>query len=806
MGISSHRVGLALGVSLLSLAAPSFAQVVSSSTPPHPGYPATSQDTVTSPAAVADATANGQTGSNTAEADAPSSADIVVTAQNRTQRLQDVPIAINVVSSDQLNKQNVVDVQGLTRVDPSVQLNATGNQTFVSVRGVGTRDNGEAQDTSVAVNVDGEYINRPNFLNSAIFDIERVEVLRGPQGTLQGRNATAGALNFITKKPSFDFGGDASVSYGNYNQLIAQAGINLPVGQTLSFRIAGLASDRGKGYTYHPNVDVRTGDQHLYGGRLSTRYEPTSDVRIDLAGEYSHSKTFSNQEAYVDLTAAGNGPGAGCSQNGFSEYAPLVPGVQCVPSGTNFLARVDRGAYNAALTYKRSYGSSEVETYAVRGRVSYDFNVATLTYTGGYRHGESSGFNPTAPNFVTYNYGTNVDTQSHELRLNGNQSIFNWQVGAFYFDEKLDTTSGLFSPFIGANGTYINFFKRPDPHTQSYAAFGQTDIRLTDTLSAVGGVRYTKNDRSATFQNYSFLFNSGPAVPTGAPTQTLNLKSSDDKVTWLAGLNYKPSQRTLVYGKVSTGFKAGGYDTNGAYKPETNTAYELGTKLQFGERGQHIFDLTGFYYDYKDLQTSVLLNAAVGAQTFNAGSATVYGIEAQSTFALSPNDHFNASVNYLHTKYDDLLISVPVISVSGSTLQTIGDLGGGVNGAIVQPSLAGTKLPNSPAVTIYFSYEHVFELGSAGTVTANAGTRFKSAFFLDPFNYRDERQTAFTQSDINISYQPPSERFSIQGFVQNLENYRPLTYAAFTIAGPAQLFRWSFGTPRTYGVRVTTKF
>jgi iron complex outermembrane receptor protein len=181
-----------------------------------------------------------------AAGDSPT-ADIIVTAQNRQQSVQDVPIAIAVVSGEQLAAAGVNSVASVEKVSPSLQITSDTTATRVTVRGVGTISNGEAQDQSIAVNIDGEYINRPTVLNAAIFDIERVEVLRGPQGTLYGRNSTGGAINFIARKPGDEFAVNASATYGNYNQVIVDGGVTVPLGDIGGIRVAGIFSDH-KGY------------------------------------------------------------------------------------------------------------------------------------------------------------------------------------------------------------------------------------------------------------------------------------------------------------------------------------------------------------------------------------------------------------------------------------------------------------------------------------------------------------------------------------------------------------------------------
>jgi iron complex outermembrane receptor protein len=281
-------------------------------------------------------------------------------------------------------------------------------------------------------------------------------------------------------------------------------------------------------------------------------------------------------------------------------------------------------------------------------------------------------------------------------------------------------------------------------------------------------------------------------------------------VTWLAGLNFKPSSDTLIYAKASTGFKGGGFDAVGTYKPETNTAFEGGWKQTFGDHRQNQFNLGAFYYDYKDLQVSVLLDTTVGGQTFNAGKAKIWGIEASGSIQLDDNTNFHTSVNYLNAEYKELLAQFNVFDTTGA-LNGIGDLIPGNKDAsgkdiIDQPNFAGNRPPFSPKFIITAGIDHSFQLGDAGSITARADTTFKSSFFTDFYNYRDGTQAAFTQSDFSLEYQTANKMYSIIGFVKNLENNRPLTYGSFTSAGPDDVFNWQFGAPRTYGIRLNAKF
>ncbi|NBC36418.1 TonB-dependent receptor [Novosphingobium sp. FSY-8] len=728
--------------------------------------------------------------------------EIIVTAQNRKENVQNVPIAISVVSGEALKSRGVTDFTSVQKVSPALQITSDTNNTRVTVRGIGSLTNNEAQDQSIAVNIDGEYLNRPTILNAAIFDLDRVEVLRGPQGTLYGRNSTGGAVNFITRKPGERNAFNGSVSYGNFNALHLEAGADLVLGEAGAIRVAGFFRQHD-GYSYHantpfspsaafvPSTSNRSDDDHTGGVRISMRLKPVAGLTIDGSVEHVEQDVIPAAQMWTDMTGAAYNPGTSTTTcgNGWTVAGTTVGGVQCVPSNINVQAGRDRSTFNSPLI---GVGSLHQISTALRARVAYDLGFATLTYTGGYRSTKNTGGNALSPAFFFTNYGGRVKTQSHELRLNGTMGGVQWQTGVFYFYEKQNTNGGLYSPFIGANGSYVNYFRHPT-NSKSLSGFGQVEVPLTDKLTAVVGARYTQDDRDAAFTNYAFAFGSGPIELTTQPSTTTQLGYSGSKFTWAAGLNYKPNSATMIYAKVSTGYKAGGFDGAGTnFRAETNTAYEGGVKLKLG---QHILNFAGFYYDYKDLQNDVLLNPAIGAQTFNAGKARIYGLEIDSTLRITPNDTLTTSINLLHAKYVDFTASIASYNIGTAPTSPL------------TANLAGNRLPQTPNFVITLGYDHVFRLGGAGTLTFSAFTRYKGNYYLDFYNYASARQGERTQTDLSLEYKPANKRYSVQAFVRNLEDYRSMAYAGNTVVpGVANIYNFQFAAPRTYGVRLGVDF
>ena len=505
--------------------------------------------------------------------------EIVVTAQNRAENVQDVPIAINVISGDALKEKGVNDLKDLGKIAPSVQITDDNSVIHVTVRGIGTYSNDESQDSSVVVNVDGEYLNRGEVMNLALFDLDRVEVLRGPQGTLYGRNSTGGAVNFITRKPGDRFAVNADASYGNYNTVKLNAGVDVPFGDIGGLRLSGIYSNHD-GYFSHPATPfapaATSGQDKVWGGRAAIRLKPAAGLTIDAAVEHAEREYVNGAYGSVDLNAAGNGPtGPGCNAAGFVRVFPTAPQTLCIPSGTNFLSAQNRATFNQPL-FGVGKGNKQ-DTTAVRGRVAYEVSPAlTLTYTGGYRTSGRTGSQGLPVVYQSTTFKNDVKTQSHELRANGVIGGVTYQVGGFYFKEKIDNESGFFLQFLNpppipgftANGTYLSYFGRR-LSSESKSVFGQVEVPVVDKLTAVGGLRYTADTRTGNYANgspfvafgptgvgapiklpldlaqtglnYNY-FGAGPSRkdiwgagnPTGA--SFVNLYSSEHKVTWLVGL------------------------------------------------------------------------------------------------------------------------------------------------------------------------------------------------------------------------------------------------------------------------------
>jgi iron complex outermembrane recepter protein len=757
--------------------------------------------------------------------------EVIVTAQMRAEDVQDVPIAMDVVTPEELARAGFSDANDLSKIAPVAIVTQDQGTVSVTIRGIG--DLSDGGDTSVTANIDGEYLNGGRALAVSLFDLERVEVLRGPQGTLYGRNSTAGAVNYIMRKPGDEFAANFATSYGfEYNNVRADGGVSIPLTEGVGIRVAGFYEDRD-GYVEHPSLAAGnyggfnfpgyaafdSDDNHAYGGRISVGGADLGAFSYYLAAEYSEREFTPQIYAAIDTHQPGFTPGANCAAPGWETTAPLITtDTFCIPSSTNYKDTLDRDRYAAPAN---GGGRQFWNTHAFRTRLDYEFSeAATLSYIGGYRYFEqdpkSTGSLPVVyANVVEQNETT---TQSHELRLAGDVNGIVYQVGGFMFKQSTDALAGFYlgdiTPGNPNFGLFINYNLR-DSDSDSKSAFGQVEVPLGEQLTAVGGVRYTSNDNEGFWRDRgSFL--AGPVTrPRDTPgifTPPELLSNKDEETTWLVGLNYKLDPDTLIYGKVSTGFKGGGFDSVGAFGPETNTAYETGLKKTFAG-GRSIFNASAFYYDYEGLQVDVLLSSAEGGRVFNAGAATIYGVELEGAFELTENDYLTASLNYLNAELDELfalynVYCVPVaqggVGPCAGNEAAIGDLDPNTAG-IQSPNFGGNTPGNSPEWIATLGYDHEFQTSSGNTLTLRADITYKSEFFTQFYNYEDMKQDAYTQSNAAIEYATQGG-LTISAYVRNIEDKRYLTNGYFLAAGPDDIWNFQFGNPRQYGLRFSKEW
>ncbi|MEH3107843.1 MAG: TonB-dependent receptor [Sphingomonas fennica] len=735
-----------------------------------------------------------------ADANAAGIADIVVTAQRRAETLQRAAIAATAVSGNSLVNAGVSDPANLTKLVPALTVQPVGISSSFFIRGVGATAINSFQENAIAFSVGGVFFARPTGPAGTFYDLDRVEVLKGPQGTLYGRNATGGAINLIPRRPRLgEVEADVTAEYGNYDTKKLQGGINLPIGSIAALRVAGQVVDRD-GYLSDGYDDEKT-----QAVRAQLLVQPSDGFSMLLAADYVHQggkgvgavlfpspATPSVPRAKDRIGAADPQITALLRQVTFNQFSRIPP-FSSLPPAT----------IRNVVTVPLQNGFQDSDFYGVSLTTTGDMGFADLTTILAYRHSN--------PDVLTYAPGfpgrfrEEDDQMSAEVRLSSKPGTrLGYVLGAFYFYEQQDGYNN-YNQGLLANTEYF-----PRLKTASRAVFGQLTYSLTDALRLVAGGRYTeefKRLRGST-RNTSFFVPNPPFVP-------INGNLDFNKFTWKAGFEWDAAPRSLVYGNVATGFKAGGFYPSAGrntYDPETLTAYTLGSKNRFFDNRVQV-NVEAFYWQYRDQQISYVGpieatpgNFAQAGVTVNAGKARMYGAEAEFLFQPTRSDTFGATIQYLNARYQSLVYNA--ISTSGAPL---------VTSCAVRPDTRVAAPPTrlfivdcsgkpgvySPKWTANLNYERRFDLGEL-QLAAGARSRLETSAWLN-LDYLDyQKRRHFTATDAYLTLTPPGERWSIGGYVNNIENRavkaggltRPIVNTTLLTLRP----------PRTYGVRVGYKF
>ena len=662
-------------------------------------------------------------------------ADIIVTAQRREESLQKVPVAVTAIGAEQLDQLRVTNVRNLAGLAPSLQINTQGLQSnpTIIIRGVASGTSNNAVDPKVGIYLDGVYIGRTVGSIFDLSDIQRVEVLRGPQGTLFGRNATSGAISLVTAAPSGDFGVRGSLSYGNYDAKRAKLSVDLPAFGPLSVKLSYLHDEIEGDYrnllggrtidlsTRDPSFGTqriadRLGERNVDGVGVAARLELgdlTADYRFDYTDARATGRAVQSFGVIPDASGQLLGP--------IIALQPLFGGITnistdrltSVANATSTEHVVTQG-HSLTFTYPLS-DSITLKSISAYRKFRQDPNIYDLAASGGLRFttaqlqallaGNVAGVldraNAPGPNDSFFSLLTARSTSqkqfSQEFQLQLTSDPFDLTAGLFYFHENSPATDilGIFQPVadgvvvdtstvgvipnlpVGqltfditgdgvvdaadSNPSLDSIFGSGVTRTRaindSYAAYGQLTYHLTDTIDLTGGLRYTIDKR----ENRISAIAGGQGGQLGVGDYKVDYK----KATWAAILTWRPSDRVTAYGKVSTGYVAGGILSGIPYEPETLTAYELGLKAQsWGNRLRANFAL--FYSDYKDLQTQNFIN---GRQFFNnAGKASIKGFEVEVDLVPVRGLTLSGNLSYTDFNYKSFILNgVEVADVARTT-------------------------------------------------------------------------------------------------------------------------------------------
>jgi iron complex outermembrane receptor protein len=747
---------------------------------------------------------------------ATATGDIIVTATRQETKLSKTAVAITAITGDKLRSEGVVSPTNLGDHVPNLSIDRT-NGLQITIRGVTSTDGTEKGDPSAAFMLDGIYIARPQEADVSFFDVNRVEVLRGPQGTLYGRNTTAGVVNLITNKPTIGkFEAGANAGYGNYNALNIDGYVNAPISDAAAFRLAASYDSRDNYIKTLPGDPI---SQNPFRKNFAVRgqflFKPTSSLSILLRGDFASlggSRVSTGRNFFSP-------PATASVLNPATNSQVTVPLNSPLYTGDNFSTdyHLTNSYLNTPVPSKQFGGGNQDTTNPLikntsvsgSGEINYDFGPAIATYIGSYRHyvaHENQELNifGAGSNAVAATFDGDYKETSHELRLaTNNISKLKLQAGLYYFREHSVIAFYLLNfPPVGAP-----VFGFPQETTSStLGGYGNATYSLTDRIRLTLGGRYSSDKK--------FRYGHTVIGTTFNPKDQFvrNQNSADianithAKFTWTAGLEGDVGAHGLAYGKVSTGYKAGGFNdgctagttTNGElcnqarpfgalyYQPETLTAYEVGYKDRLFNDVLTL-GLSVFHYDYKNLQLSQLASCGAGCinqVTQNAAKASVTGVEFESTIRIDPRNRFELAYNYTDAHYTSFC---PFGLALNST-------------ACFNQDFAGRPLDRSPRSVVNATYTYTLPLDGGSSLVAQIHDRLSGSYVITNYGGAYQyRQPSFNKVDLSLTYNGPESKYYIQAYGNNLSNQ-------VQVSNVDGFGNSNVTDPRTYGIRAGFKF
>ncbi|HEV2652660.1 MAG TPA: TonB-dependent receptor [Rhizomicrobium sp.] len=709
---------------------------------------------------------------------------VVVTAEHRSADVMNIGMNVTALSASDLRASRITTPTDLAGQLPNVDVktNIPGAQQIITVRGVGLDDFSSTNNSSVGVYVDDVFLASFAEMDFNFFDLERIEVLKGPQGTLYGRNSTAGAINIISARPSFDaFSANVSAGYGNYDRFEADGAVNIPITDNFALRFSGETIQQGDGYWFSRVLNRDLGRQNIFLGRAQALWQATPDLTVLLKFEGEHNRSEI---------------GVGKSFGTISTTAASCPDFDNPGHCINLHGYVDttkdvfQGDWNHLAPY-------HVDQWGTTLHIDDNLGWATLSSITGYINFKREFYTdadaaPTTD--AEFDQNDAVLQISQELRLAGTTpGGIEWLAGAYYsWDRVHSYTPGSLRDFFAvAFGAPGDVFIQSLQKTQSAALFGQVKVPLTDQLSLTGGLRLTYEDRAYT--GGSSFFYTGTTTPYfgGAFNTFIDDKIFDRNVSWRGALDYKPDDDTLWYLSISRGNKSGGFfngiSTNSAalapYKPEVLTDYEGGVKSKLFDDSM-LIDASIFYYDYTNLQAQTF--TSVGAVSLiklsNIPKATIYGLDLDATWLPLDGVTLRGGLGLLHTR----LGAFPFSNAGGPTIAP-----------------AGNQLPDAPSVSFngLARYEHDVFAGWHG-----AG-QFEAHYAIDTYKEALNTPYLFTNAnwtfDGRLSVATPARDWELAFWIKNLTDEHHVVQA--TDDGTSEGYR-VFNAPRTLGFTLSHNF
>jgi iron complex outermembrane receptor protein len=714
--------------------------------------------------------------------------EVVVTAERHEQNLQRAPLTVQVVSGDALQGAGISSPADLEKVTTGVDIGEGGANHQIFIRGVGSFAYSPLSTPGVAFNVDGVYVGRPDGIGSNFYDVARVEVLKGPQGTLYGRNANGGSINVITNDPKLNStSGDLSAEFGNFGLVHIDGALNAPIGGFSALRVAFNVVNR-QGY-----LSDGTDDDYQQAGRLRYKMIPNDDVTVQFSADYTHLGGRGGGSVWLPRRS-GSDPWeattAAAANDYLHSFLPLGPLIDDQRPDSH----QNSSFFNTSL------------------ELDWNLGFGTLTVLPAYRHVDT---NSLAYNGLRYDEKERTQQKTVEARLGNSLERFTWVVGGYYFNESSNGSINVYQSNILQN--YLIDYQ---PVTKSGAAFGQATISLRDDFRMIVGGRYTREQAEL-----AGSLNNLATVPASL-IEGFGGNKTFTGSTYKGGFEYDLAPANLLYVTYSTGFKSGGFSQTVApvnvFQPEHLNSLEIGSKNRFlDNRLQANFSL--YQWKYKDLQDQRVNFDPLGHVnfiTYNSGDATIKGATMDVIARVSSADTVSLSTEYASSRYSSYFFQTPAIVFQptssacrisgpyapGAALPYTDSNGNNTNVGplpVVVGNCEGFQVARVPKWTGRLEYDHVFTLADTSTITFSSTAKFSTSSWLNIDFIPAERNGEYTVLDADLTY--ANARWSFGLFGRNLAdraNYTGGLQQSF-VGG---LFAANIAAPRTYGIHANYRF
>ncbi len=729
--------------------------------------------------------------------------EIVVTAQRREVGLQRAPVAVSAISGETLEEDRILSFEDVAKRTTSLSFTAiSGLDQEFNIRGItNTRLDSPSADQSIGIFTDDVYVGRPGLFNFDLYDIERVEVVRGPQGVLLGRNVVGGAINIITASPKFTNGGSLSASYGNYDDILLRGHVTGPISDNVAARVS-FQTHRNSGYSRDILNNRDLDDIQSIQARGQLLFQPAeSDFEARLIVDYVHDESNGIAQIAIDGPDAGNGPwSAARKEIGQIRGKPLTI-REALPQHPIF--KGDVSPTPQGLTR---------DAVSVIGQVSKGLgDVADLQVVIGYRDGKAdsqydqtgvgpdNGYGVISPTLFTTPVGESEDaTQfSQEIRLvsQPSDSGFEWIVGGYHQRDDVTKIDHFWGevPLAALDLISGESLWNNDATSESWAVFGQVGYQFSPLFKAVAGLRYSHDKKSGivtgTAVETGDRFNPGgtvPLTPLGAglaegESFTASYSDSWGKLTPQFTLEFTPSERVMFYASYATGYKGGGFEDTPAnavaaaisYDPETVNNYELGAKLEFMNRRARL-NLAVFQMDYNDLQVTQTDSNCLCSVTDNAADARIRGIELEGQVIPFNGLELFGGLTLLDTKY----------------LEFTDSLGNDNTGKFLQ---------RTPKYQFNVGFQYTVPVGDNDELKFRTNYTGKGKTYWFPTNAQFEDPYGLLDARISYTF---DNRWTAALWARNLTDAEYRVNVNYALNDEVS----RFGAPRTYGAEIAFKF